>query len=421
MVIKAVKGIKDILPPESGKWQKVEIIIRTVFNRFNYKEILLPIFEKSEVFIKGVGETTDIVQKEMYTFTDRGGDSLTLRPEGTASCVRAFIEHSMHHPKGTVSQLFYIGPMFRRERPQAGRFRQFYQVGAEMFGTDKPEADAESIHLLITMLKECGVEKPNLLINSLGCGDCRPTFIQALVGYLAEREDALCPQCVERYKTNPLRVLDCKNDSCQALLKDAPAIDEYWCDDCTQHFVAVRKTLEGLGIEYEINKRMVRGLDYYNRTVFEITSTRLGAQNSIAGGGRYDSLVKNSGGADVPAIGFAVGIERLIESIDDSKLSIKEECDIFMACIGEKARNRGLIIAGKLRETALKVLYPHQEAGLKNLMGKANKAGARLAVIIGENELAKGIGIIKDLSTGEQSEASLDDLIEKTKDILKTH
>jgi histidyl-tRNA synthetase len=412
MVIKAVKGVKDIIPKDIAKWRWVEDSAREVFARYGYREIVLPIFEKSEVFVKSVGETTDIVQKEMYSFLDKGGDSLTLRPEGTASCVRAYIEHSMYHPQGTVTPLFYIGPMFRRERPQAGRFRQFHQIGAELFGTDNPTADAEVMHLLMTFLKTVGARKPKLLLNSLGDDKCRPAFRRSLVEFLAGRKDALCPLCKERYETNPLRVLDCKSETCAETVRDAPTIDRFWCDDCADHFQKVRKALYGLNLEYEINHRMVRGLDYYSRTVFEVTASGLGAKDAVAAGGRYDALVKKSGGPDVPAIGWAVGMERLIESIGDSAGEKTNDTapDICIIHLGEGALGEAFRLAGLLRERGRKVLCPYRQTGMKKQMGRADKSGAKLAVIIGEEEFQKKTALVKNLSTGEQSEHPIDDI-----------
>lgn len=404
MAIKAVKGVKDILPDATGKWQKIENIAREIFARFGYREIVLPIFEKSEVFIKSVGETTDIVQKEMYTFTDQGGESLTLRPEGTASCVRAFIEHSMYHPPGSVTALYYFGPMFRRERPQAGRFRQFFQISAELFGVAEPVSDAEVIHLLIMLLKSVGIKEGKLLLNSLGCEVCRPNFKDGLVNFLSEQKESLCELCGERYLINPLRVFDCKNELCGRIIKEAPTIDKFWCSECAEHFSRVRKNLDMLGIEYKLDLMMVRGLDYYTRTVFEVTATGLGAKNSVAGGGRYDTLVKDSGGPDVPAIGFSIGMERLIESLGGALQAEKDTTDVYIVHMGEGAFREAFAIAGRLRDSGIKTLRSNKQAGIKNQMGKANKSGAKLALIIGEDEVNRKAVLLKNLETGEQKE-----------------
>jgi len=408
MVIKAVKGVKDILPDSIGKWREAERRMREIFVRFGFREIVLPIFEKSEVFIKSVGETTDIVQKEMYTFEDRGGDSLTLRPEGTASAVRAYIEHSMYHPKGTVTPLFYFGPMFRRERPQAGRFRQFFQVGAELFGPDEPYSDAMIIQMLTLIIESVGITDQTLLLNSLGCSDCRPKFKSALVAFLKERKGSLCELCQERYEGNPLRVLDCKNEGCGKIVESAPTINEHLCPACVEHFSGVKEHLAVLNINYELRPKMVRGLDYYNRTVFEVIGKGLGAQNSVAGGGRYDSLVKDSGGPYIPAIGFAIGIERLLESAGDGIETKEAPPDISLVLLGDPARKEGFRLAGELRKAGLIVDFPYRDSGMKNQMSRANRMGAKFAMIIGEDEISKGICVLKNLSSGEQSEQPLD-------------
>jgi histidyl-tRNA synthetase len=407
MSIKAVKGVKDILPDAIGQWRAVERAARDQFARFGFKEIVLPIFEKTEVFTKGVGEETDIVQKEMYTFEDRGGESITLRPEGTASCVRAYIEHSMFHPPGSVTKLFYMGPMFRRERPQAGRFRQFYQIGAELFGAAEPEADADVIHLLHLFLTAIKVRDPKLLLNSLGCGECRPPFKAALVEFLRHHKDHLCEACQGRFERNPLRVFDCKVEKCQEVMKEAPTIDKHYCPACAEHFSKVEQRLVQLNIPFTINPRMVRGLDYYNRTVFEVTAEGLGAQNSIAGGGRYDSLVKNSGGPQVPATGFAVGMERLMDSIGGALETDPGNPDVFIVFM-EEAADAVYRIAGALREKGIKVERAYKPAGIKNQMGKADRSGATFALIVGGDEIANKVAVIKNLKTGEQTTAPLD-------------
>lgn len=419
MQIKAVKGVKDILPDAAAVWRNVEKQAREIYDRFGFREIVMPIFEKSELFVKSVGEQTDIVQKEMYTFTDRGGESLTLRPEGTASCVRIYIEHSMYHPPGTVSKLFYFGPMFRRERPQAGRLRQFYQTGAEFFGAQQPEADAEVIQLLSVLMRSLKVDTPTLLLNSLGCESCRPRFKSALLDFLGARKLSLCGDCKIRYEKNPLRIFDCKSEPCGETAKDAPTIDAYRCPSCERHFAKVGSLLGELSVPFVLNPRMVRGLDYYTRTVFEVTAKGLGAQNSVAGGGRYDGLVKKSGGPDVPAIGFAVGMERLIESMGAVSNSSSAKPDVYMVPVGDAASEKTFLIAGRLREEGVKVESMYNKPGsIKNQMSKAGKSGAKLALIMGEDELAKGAARIKNLSTGEQKEYRLDGLESKIKSML---
>ncbi len=412
MAIKAVKGVKDILPGSIGAWREVEKRAKDLFARFGFKEIVLPIFEKTEVFTKGVGEGTDIVQKEMYTFEDQGGESITLRPEGTASCVRAFIEHSMFHPPGSVTKLFYMGPMFRRERPQAGRFRQFYQIGAELYGAAEPEADADVIHLLHLFITAIHIKGPKLHLNSLGCEVCRPPFKAALVEYLSVRKEGLCENCQGRYEKNPLRVFDCKVEKCQQMVADAPTIDKHYCPDCTGHFGTLQKRLAQLNIPYNVNPRMVRGLDYYTRTVFEVTAEGLGSQNSIAGGGRYDNLVKTSGGPQVPATGFAVGMERLMESIGQPLEISDGNPDVFIIYM-EEAADEANKIAGRLRENGVKVERAYKPLGMKNQIGRADKSGARFALIIGADEVASRTAKIKNLGAGTQTDCLLDAVVEE--------
>lgn len=419
MLVKAVKGVKDILPEAIANWRGVEKQARGIFARFGFNEIVLPIFEKSELFIKGVGELTDIVQKEMYTFTDRGGENLTLRPEGTAGCVRAYVEHSMYHPPGAIKKLFYFGPMFRRERPQAGRFRQFYQIGAELFGADQPTADAEIIQLLHLFVTTVGVKKPRLSLNSLGCDLCRPPFKKTLLAFLEGKKAQLCGDCEKRYEKNPLRVFDCKNETCKKIVANAPTIDACYCHDCEQHFAKLQNLLNALGVPFKIDPKMVRGLDYYSRTVFEITAGgKLGAKNEVAGGGRYDGLVKKSGGPDIPAIGFALGMERLIDSIGDDTDYTPDAPDVYMVSMGDSATSEAFLLAGRLREKGIKVESPYKPGGMKNQMGKAGKSGAKLAIIMGDDELAKGVAIIKNLVGGGQEECRIENLSASIKSLL---
>ncbi|MEE8483372.1 MAG: histidine--tRNA ligase, partial [Nitrospinota bacterium] len=332
----------------------------------------------------------------------------------------SYIEHSMHHPSGTVTKLYYFGPMFRRERPQAGRFRQFFQIGAELFGTISPDADADVIQLLHLFVQAANVKGPELLLNSLGCSnqDCRPAYKKALVDFLTSRKAELCDLCGERYERNPLRVLDCKTEKCRVIAENAPMIDAHRCGGCDDHFGKVQKLLKELNIPFTLNPRMVRGLDYYTRTVFEVTAEGLGAKDSIAGGGRYDDLVKNSGGPDIPAIGFAVGMERLMESVAGGKADDSHKPDVYMVSMGEAAARAAFVIAGKLRGKGIKVERSYNQLGMKNQMGKAGKSGARLAVIIGEDELAKNAAVIKDLSTGDQKEYPMDGIESAISDIL---
>lgn len=402
--IKRVKGTRDILPEDVAAWQAVEDTARAVFDLYNFREMRFPVFEKTEVFARSIGETTDIVEKEMYTFTDRGGESLTLRPEGTAPAVRAFVENGLHN-KGGVQKYYYTGPMFRAERPQAGRFRQFHQIGAEVFGSDDPAVDAELILMLSDFFTALGVTDITIVLNSLGCAKCRPAFREALREYLDGRRENLCDNCQRRVDRNPLRALDCKAESCKQVAKDAPSIDNYLCDDCSTHFTGVKRLLAELEAPVRLDPRLVRGLDYYTRTAFEVTSGRLGAQDAVAGGGRYDSLVEQFGGPPTPAIGFALGMERLINILGGEAES--EDIDVFLVAAGHEAEVAVFELAHRLRAEGFAVDRSFGGGSMKSQMRRADKSGARFAVIIGEAELANSSAILKDLKKGEQKQAPL--------------
>ncbi|VAX22984.1 Histidyl-tRNA synthetase [hydrothermal vent metagenome] len=408
--IKSVRGVKDVLPSESLKWRLVEETALEIFTLYNFKEIRIPTFEKTEVFKRSIGETTDIVEKEMYTFTDRGGESLTLRPEGTASVVRAYVENGLYNPPG-VTKLFYMGPMFRAERPQAGRFRQFHQIGAEVFGTDDPAIDAEVIIMLMDLFTELRVPGLKVLLNSLGCPECRPAFRNALYEFLKERESDLCKNCQSRIDRNPLRALDCKSPTCKAITENAPTIDKYRCDSCETHFNNVRKPLLDLEIPVTVDPKLMRGLDYYSRTAFEVVSEGLGAQNSVAGGGRYDSLVEQFGGPKTPAIGFALGIERLISLLaSEDEEELAEYPDIFIVPMTETASLRSFEIAHRLRSYGYQVERTFGIASMKSMMKKADRSKAKYTLIIGEDELKKGMGTLRNMNSGEQIETSFNDI-----------
>jgi histidyl-tRNA synthetase len=401
-MIRAIRGARDILPPQSALWNHVEAVAREVFRTFHYREIRTPIFEETALFARGVGEDTDIVSKEMYTWTDRDGTSLTLRPENTASVIRAYIEHRLDQQPG-LKKLYYIGPMFRRERPQKGRYRQFSQIGAECIGSESPLVDAEMIELALEILARCGIGDARLLLNSVGCAQCRPAFVAQLRERLAGVKETLCADCQRRAETNPLRVLDCKVPEDQNTIDSLPSILEHLCDGCRRHFDAVQEQLAARGIEYEIRSRLVRGLDYYTRTTFEVTHGALGAQNSILGGGRYDGLAEALGSrVPAPGIGFSIGEDRLVlaleERIDPEQL---ERLDVFLIPIGDAAAKEAARVARELRHAGLSVeLSPDQK--VKRAMELANKARARFAVIVGEDEMARGEAAVKDMATGEQ-------------------
>ncbi|MFH1830403.1 MAG: histidine--tRNA ligase [Pseudomonadota bacterium] len=406
----AVKGMEDIMPPTSRLWQHVEAKARRIFDLYGYGEVRTPILEPTELFARGVGETTSIVEKEMYTFEDRGGDLLSLRPEGTASIVRAYIE-SGAASTDPVAGYYYMGPMFRRERPQKGRQRQFFQIGCELLGAASPLADVEVIAMNDHFLKEVGVGEITLEINSLGCPKCRPSYDKALLKYLHDCKGKLCEDCKRRVERNPLRVFDCKNQDCHGLLNKAPLFCDYWCDECKAHFGAVKEELGLLKIDYKENPRIVRGLDYYMRTAFEFTTTKLGAQNAIAAGGRYDGLVKSFGGPDVAGVGCALGVERLLLMLKESAKETAPEDIVFFAVLGDEARNKLFPTIQMLRYDGKHVEWDYAGRSLKAQMRRANKLKAQTVVIVGDEEMKKGEAQVKDMVTGEQSTVSIKDLV----------
>jgi histidyl-tRNA synthetase len=405
-MIKAIRGTRDILPPASALWNHVEAATRNVFRTFHYQEIRTPIFEETSLFARGVGAETDIVSKEMYTWDDRDGTSITLRPENTASVIRAYIEHRLDQIPG-LKKLYYIGPMFRRERPQKGRYRQFSQIGAECVGSDSPVIDAEMIELAIEILIRCGVENPHLLINSVGCPSCRPNFVEALRVRLQDVKHTMCQDCQRRADTNALRVLDCKVPDDQNIIDSLPSILEHLCEPCAKHFDTVKSLLEARGIDYEIRSRLVRGLDYYTRTTFEVTHGALGAQNSILGGGRYDGLAESLGSrVAAPGIGFSIGEDRLVMAIEEHvKAEELARLDIFLIALGDAARKHAALLARELRSAGASVELSADHK-VKRAMETANKLNARHALILGDNEIAAGVYALKDMNTGEQQNVS---------------
>ena len=413
--IKAVKGTRDILPPSSAVWNHVEAVAREVFRTYNYLEIRTPIFEETALFARGVGEDTDIVGKEMYTFPDRDNTSLTLRPEATASVMRAYIEHRLDQIPG-VKKYFYIGPMFRRERPQKGRFRQFYQIGAEAIGSDSPIVDAEVIEMVVEVLKRSGIEGFHLIINSVGDHKCRPAFMALLKEKLKDVAPKMCGDCQRRAVTNPLRVLDCKVPEDQPIIDALPSILDHLCEECNAHFASVKAHLDARGISYEVRPRMVRGLDYYMRTTFEITHGALGAQNSVLGGGRYDGLAESLGSrVAAPGIGFSIGEDRLVMSVEDAHPEKhKHVVDVFLATMGEAAELHAGEIAAELREAGFSV-ERSVDKKLKRALEVANKMGARFALILGDNEIANQTYLLKDMSSTEQQSLTRDQLIGRIK------
>ena len=399
------------MPPETWRWQKVEDEARGVFQAYNFREVRTPILERTELFARSVGADTDIVTKEMYTFADRDQESLTLRPEATASVVRAYIEQRLFN-EGGLHKLYYMGPMFRRERPQKGRYRQFYQIGAEVLGSDHPAIDAEVLEMLMLFLERVGIVQFALLLNSVGCAKCRPEYVKVLRRALEGVKANLCQDCQRRAETNPLRVLDCKVEADQPLIAKLPSILDHLCAECRQHFASVTPGLKARGIPYEITPRLVRGLDYYTRTTFEITSGALGAQNALLGGGRYDGLAEMIGGPPTPGFGFSIGEDRLVLAVEEaasqqgeSRLEVKDgTLAAYVAWLGDEALAPASELARELRRQGLSVEVGYEPAKLKKSLGTASKLRARYAIIIGEGELRSGRYQVKNMSSGQQEE-----------------
>ncbi|MBP1890853.1 histidyl-tRNA synthetase [Clostridium moniliforme] len=415
MEIQAPKGTKDMLPSDAYKWHYVENIFREISKNFGIREIRTPIFEHTELFLRGVGETTDIVQKEMYTFEDKGGRSITLKPEGTAPAVRAFIENRLFN-EAQPTKLFYITPCFRYEKAQKGRYRQFHQYGIEMFGSEKPSIDAEVMALAMTILKKIGLKGLSLNINNLGCPKCRPKYNEALKKFLEENYEGLCPTCKTRFEKNPMRILDCKEHKCKEITKNAPIILDYICEECSDHFSKVKEYLDILGIEYNIDPGIVRGLDYYTKTIFEI----LNSDFTVCGGGRYDKLIGEIGGPETPAVGFGMGIERLIMAIEKENIEIPKEpiVELYLAARGDEGAKEAFKLAHALREIGVSSEINHAGRSFKAEMKYANKIGAKFNVVLGEDELLNRVARFKRMEDGEQFELSIDDL-EKIKEVIK--
>ncbi len=412
MLTKAPKGTKDVLPAQSSKWHYVESVIRDICARFGYREIRTPVFEHTELFLRGVGDTTDIVQKEMYTFDDKGGRSLTLKPEGTAGVVRSFVENSLFSGAQPTKMYYLSTPVFRYERPQAGRLREHHQFGVEVFGSQGPSIDAEVITVALSLFHTLGINGLALNINSIGCKQCRPAYNAALREYLKQREDSLCRNCRERMVTNPLRTLDCKEETCRDIVREAPVMLDCLCDECAAHFEGLKKRLEAAGIGYSVNPFIVRGLDYYSKTVFEIISTDIGAQGTVCGGGRYDGLVEELGGPSMPGIGFGLGIERLLLVLESLGIAPPEPglCDAYVCTLGDAAEVEGFCVTKRLREAGIKAESDHMGRSLKAQLKYAAKLGARFTVIIGDDELSKGIAVVRDMQLSEEKTVPLAEL-----------
>ena len=418
MEFQSIKGFKDILPGESAIWQQLAAEARKKFSTFGFEEIKTPIVERTELFSRGIGQETDIVSKEMYSFEDSKGRGLTLRPEATASVARAYIQNRLYQAF-PVQKLYSIGPMFRHERPQKGRFRQFHQINAELFGDAGPKSDAEIILMAIFLLEDLPLGDLSLHINSLGCPECRPAFKEKLQATLQDKTDRLCVDCTKRLGFNPLRIFDCKLDSCKEVVSDAPVIVDFLCQGCSEHFHRVQEYLNDYGIAYTLDSKLVRGLDYYNKTTFEIQTALLGAQNAVAGGGRYDGLLKLLGGPDHPAIGFAMGMERIIALIEMSKTRKEKNPDLFIAAIGDAADRVSFIWAGKLRKSGLWVEWDYGSHGLKSQMKKAGRLQARKVLIVGDDEIKSGKGILRDMAGKDQMVLDLGNIVPALEDILK--
>jgi histidyl-tRNA synthetase len=413
MGIKAIRGFNDILPDEIGKWQFVEKTAREVFEGFGFLEIRIPIIEKTELFSRSIGEATDIVEKEMYTFIDKSGTSLTLRPEATASIARAYLEHQFYS-FDPVAKLYCMGPMFRYERPQKGRYRQFYQIDAEVFGVENPMVDAEIILMLIHFLKRVGLEKLELQINSLGCRACRPRYREELKNFLSQRSFQLCGDCQRRLHTNPLRILDCKVETCQEAIADAPKVSDFICPECQKHFDKVKGYLETAGLTYILNPRMVRGLDYYTRTTFEVVSYSLGSQNAVTGGGRYDNLFQEMGGPDIPGIGFAIGMERLVSLLPKGKEFIQYPY-LFIAALGVEILKEACRIINQLHLEGIRAEVDYEAKSLKSQMRRADKLKTQYVLILGEDELKRGKAVLRNMKTKSQEEIPIQDIVDTLK------
>ena len=409
-MINIPKGTKDVLPSESYKWHYVERIARETADLYCLNEIRTPTFEHTELFLRGVGDTTDIVNKEMYTFRDKGDRSITLKPEGTAGVARSFIENGLFNGAMPL-KMYYITPVFRYENPQKGRLREHHQFGVEVYGGAGADTDAEVIKLAYTVLKKCGLSV-KLYINSMGCPDCRKKYNEALKGYFADKLDKLCPTCRERYNKNPLRILDCKEESCKALCKDAPKIINYLCKDCSAHFKKLQELLADCGVAYEINPFIVRGLDYYTKTVFEFVTTALGSQGTVCGGGRYDNLISQLGGTPTCGVGFGMGIERLLMLMEAENVIIpeRENVKLYIATMGDAAYKKAFEIVSALRDKGVKAEVDHAGRGIKAQFKYADKIHAENVVTLGENELASGIAQIKHMADGSLKEVKIDEI-----------
>lgn len=412
LITKAIKGTKDVLPSEVYKNQYIEATCLTVAENFGYKEMRTPVFEHTELFQRGVGDTTDVVQKEMYTFDDKGGRSITLRPEGTAGAARSFLENGLSN-EALPQKICYLTSCYRYEKPQAGRLREFHQFGIECFGATSPLADAEMIALAKQIFDELGVKDLHLELNSIGCPTCRAEYHKALKEYFASRVDELCETCRDRLDRNPMRILDCKSTVCSEIAKDAPVVLDYLCDECKEHFEKTKSYLDAMNIEYIVNPQIVRGLDYYTKTVFEFVADSIGAQGTVCGGGRYDGLIEELGGQHTPSLGFAMGLERLQLVMEAQGCEFPEPSrpDLFIVAMGDKATLKAVEIAKDMRDEGYSVVYDLNGRSLRAQMKYADKINAKYNVVIGDNEVDTKSAVLKDMATGEQSNISLETFV----------
>ena len=411
MLTNAPKGTKDMLPEQAYKWHYVEEKFADICRKYGFKEIRTPMFEHTEVFQRGIGDTTDVVQKEMYTFNDHAGRSITLKPEGTSGAVRAFIEHKQY-AEVQPTKYYYDTDCFRYEKPQSGRLRHFHQVGIEVFGTSNMLADAEVICLANDFLTDLGVKEIELRINSVGCPECRAKYRQALKDFIKPRYDELCGTCKDRYERNPMRILDCKSEICQGIVKDAPRMLDYLCDDCRQAFEELKTNLTSMGIGYTVDPNIVRGLDYYTKTAFEFVTTKIGAQGTVCGGGRYDHLIEELGGPPIPGVGFGLGIERLLLLMDANEAYFPEDqgVEVFIAVMGERAKSFGLKLCREMRQKGIVAEMDTLARNIKGQFKYADRLNARYTLVIGDNELDKGVVSLKDMAASSQREVAIEDI-----------
>lgn len=408
LITKKVYGAEDVLPKDSHKWQFIEEVMRSEAAAYGFKEIRTPVFEHTELFQRGVGDTTDVVQKEMYTFNTKGGTSITLRPEGTAGAARAMLEHAIYND-GLPIKTYYFDSCYRYEKKQANRYREFHQFGVELFGTANPAADAEIISLASTLFDRLGITDLQLELNSIGCPTCRAKYHEALKAYFESSKSELCETCLSRLEKNPMRILDCKSPVCSEIAKNAPVVLDYLCDECSDHFTKVKAYLDSAEIPYVVNPQIVRGLDYYTKTVFEFVTTKLGSQGTVCGGGRYDGLVEEIGGQHTPSLGFGLGMERLLALMDEQGIEIPapNTCDLYIASMGDEAQKKAFNLAKEVREAMINAECDIVGRSLRAQMKYADKIGAKFSIVLGDNEIAENKAMLKNMETGEKTEVSL--------------